>query len=508
MAKCKLRIKLDDPSRVYTTGDRITGQVEVHATAEVKCKALTIRTDWKTHGRGNVDSAKGIDVKLFEGTFEAGQQYAYPFAIEVEDGPSTYHGHYLNIDHYVAAEVDIPWAFDPKANQPFRYASQQTPDELAESLEKKQSTGCVAVVVGVFLTIFLAVMGVLVLVNPFMWIVGAVIGSAVGGWWYFFKYLPAKAMGEVTCELHRKLFAAGEGVAGKLTTKPPRDLNVEGITWKIKATESCTSGSGTNATTHTHIAYEATQPVVGQGVLPGGSESQFDFAIELPDQAIYSVDLGDNKLTWTGELRVALPRCADWVKKFDLIVGPIAGTRQVAKELPSDSMLADANSRDDFATEPFAEEFDREQFYDDSPVVSPLPSAAEDTVPRVARSYEPPAPAEPASTVTFGETAEMIWAIQDDADELQRVVAAVTGLTMPMSARVQRREIFGGEDEHAYDRGYSFRAIAHDPPLPMTLYVRHDEADDFEQIGGAQWQGTGTIVGWCDRRNRLLVRVE
>jgi len=505
MAKCELRIELDDTDRVYTTGDRITGRVEVHATVEVKCKALAIRTDWKTHGRGNVDRAKGVEFNLFEGTFDAGQKYSYPFDIEVEDGPSTYHGHYLNIDHYVAAEVDIPWAFDAKANKPFRFASQQTADELAESLQKKEASGCVGVVVSGFIMLFLVVVGVLALVNPFMWIIGAVVGAGVGGWWYFFKHLPAKAMGEVACELHRTIFAAGEGVAGTLTAKPPKDVTIEGITWKVRATESCTSGSGTNATTHTHVAYEATQPVADQGVLPGGSESHFDFAVELPDQAIYSVDLGDNKLKWTGELRVGLPRCADWVKKFNLIVGPVAGKSTIEAVRRSEVSAPDAASTEQTERPRYA------GMYDDSPVVSSLPPVSDRSEPGVARSFEPP-PAEPVPAsppaVSFNETAEMIWAIQDDPDKLERVVAAVTGLSMPMSARVQRREIFGGEDEHAYERGYSFRAIAHDPPLPMTLYVRHDQADDFEQIGGAQWQGMGTIVGWCDRRNRLLVRVE
>lgn len=502
MAKCELWIELDDTDRVYTAGQRISGRVVVNATAEVKCNALSVRTDWKTHGRGNVDSASGVEFNLFKGVFAAGQKYSYQFDIEVEEGPSTYHGHYLNIDHYVVAEIDIPWAFDPKAEQPFRYASQQTADELAESLEAKSAAGCGGLVGSVFGLLFLLVVGILILVNPFFWLLGAVVGAGWGGWWYFFRHLPSKAMGEVACQLNREIFATSDEVAGFLAATPPKDLAIEGITWKITATESCTSGSGTNTTTHTHVAYEATQPVADAGTLPGGIESRFEFAHLLPAQAIYSVDLGDNKLSWVGELRVGLPRCADWKKKFNLVVGPVAG----AERLPiADGGVIDAD-------------LDRESIgssYGDSPVVNSLPPApvalpTEISTSQPARETEftePPAEA-PSSGVSFTETAELIWSIRDDVDELARVVAAVTGLTMPMSARVQRREIFGGQDEHAYERGYSFRAIALDPPLPMTLYVRHGQVDDFEQIGGTQWHGEGTIVGWCDRRNRLLVRVE
>ena len=67
MAKCDLLVELDEPNRVYRSGDKVEGTVHVTVDADVKCSGLVLSTGWKTHGRGNVTSGKVDEVTVFSG---------------------------------------------------------------------------------------------------------------------------------------------------------------------------------------------------------------------------------------------------------------------------------------------------------------------------------------------------------------------------------------------------------------------------------------------------------
>ena len=119
MAKCDLTIELDDPDRVYLGGETITGVVRVHCDTDVSCKALEVKSVWRTHGQGNVDSGEAETKILFSGQWTAGESPEYQFELSITEWPPSYHGHYLNVDHYVDARAMIPWGIDPKASVPF-----------------------------------------------------------------------------------------------------------------------------------------------------------------------------------------------------------------------------------------------------------------------------------------------------------------------------------------------------------------------------------------------------
>ena len=86
---------------------------------------------------------------------------------------------------------------------------------------------------------------------------------------------------------------------------------------------------------------------------------------------------------------------------------------------------------------------------------------------------------------------------------------AVSGLGFEMEAIVERRLLYSGEeDPHLYPDGYAVWAHHSDPPLPMVLYVPHELADEFENIGRDLWRGRGTIVGWDSRHGRLQVQID
>ena len=119
MAKCDLSIELDDPKSIHSGGGKISGVVRVVVDADVKCTGLEVSSGWKTHGRGNVATGQAGKATVFAGEWRAGESGEYRFELPIADWPPTYHGHYLNVDHYVDARAKIPWGFDPKASAPF-----------------------------------------------------------------------------------------------------------------------------------------------------------------------------------------------------------------------------------------------------------------------------------------------------------------------------------------------------------------------------------------------------
>ncbi len=119
MSKLRMQIVFDREDRSYRGGEQVAGEVVVTASAEVVCNGLKLEYFWQTHGKGNKDRGEGGQQILFEGQWRAGETNRYPFEFKSLPGPPTYHGHHLNIDHYVRVRADIPWSFDPKTTEEF-----------------------------------------------------------------------------------------------------------------------------------------------------------------------------------------------------------------------------------------------------------------------------------------------------------------------------------------------------------------------------------------------------
>jgi hypothetical protein len=146
MSNCELTQILDRPDLTYHFGDTVLGAVEVYVASKCVCRWLVLELEWRTHGRGDQDWGLHQRLKLFEGEWEPGWVYRYPFAFTAPNGPATYHGHNLNVDWYVRARADLdglskkmierdillipakPPAMDPTTSVPERLG--QTPVNL------------------------------------------------------------------------------------------------------------------------------------------------------------------------------------------------------------------------------------------------------------------------------------------------------------------------------------------------------------------------------------------
>lgn len=467
MAKCDLSIELDDPNRIYSGGDKITGTLHVLADADVKCKGLEVTSGWRTHGRGNVARGSAETATLFVGEWTAGQRESYRFELQIADWPPSYHGSYINIDHYIDARAKIPWAFDPKASAEFmmRPTAGLDPDKLAQATQVSGCVGgAVAIVAFGMALVGIGVVGAMMVANLFFGIVAGLVIVPIVGFFIARKVLPKWLLGEVQAELITPQVAPGGRIQARLAFQPRRRVVLNSISAELNGTEVCVSGSGSNRTTHRNSFFSDHHELEGASTLQAGDRKEFNFEIPLPNDVPYSFDLDDNDLNWTVDLRVDIPRWPDWTKSLKLLVSPDG-------QGPPPS-----NGEDQRALEPVA---------GSTPFAGP-----------------------PADEITFAETATHLWEVRDDVDQVDLLVQAVTGMTFEIDTFVERRLLYSGdEDPHLYRDGYAVWARHSEPPLPLVLYIPHELGDEFEQAGRGLWRCRGEIVGWDHQHRRLQIKV-
>ena len=455
MSKPKLSIELADPDRVYRDGDTVTGIVRVEIDKDVMCSGLVIESVWRTHGRGNVNTGPGQSVTAFQGQWRAGERLEYPFELRVADWPPSYHGHYLNVDHYVDARAKIAWAFDPKASAAFVMRPTTPESHQSKSAMQINSVAAKSVIVIVVLSVLAgfmcAAVGVIVAIG---WFATPLLLLPVGGiaFWVLRVWLPKYLLGNVVFNLVNSDVGAGDVLAGELVLKPRRSVQINGITVKAEGLEQVVSGSGSNQTTHRHPFFDHQETVREAGSLTAGAELRLPIRFKVPRDAPYSLDLPSNKLIWKLELRIDIPRWPDWVK------------RSVFSVVPSGEAATQS-----------------------TPPISKPDDLAEST-----------------SGITFQETTNHLWQVRDDANQRDVLVDAVRGMTFSVSAIVERRLLYGGDhDVNPFPGGHSVWARAPDPGLPLVLFVPHDMGDEFEQLGRQQWSGVAKVVGWDTDHGRL-----
>ena len=135
MSKCDISIRFDREDRTYAGGEPITGRVVIHVNDDTTCNGITLTHQWKTlwpRKRSQLDQKKQFALAP-AGPLVAGETLDLPFSLTSATHPLTYHGELINIDHYLLAEVNIPWAINPKALEEYILVAGEPPPQFTGS---------------------------------------------------------------------------------------------------------------------------------------------------------------------------------------------------------------------------------------------------------------------------------------------------------------------------------------------------------------------------------------
>lgn len=324
MSKCEISICFDRQDRTYAGGEPITGRVIIHVNEDAKCRGISLIHQWKTHGRGNVSLGPKETINLDTAeSLVAGEILEFPFSVASATHPLTYHGTLINIDHYLSAEVEIPWAINPKAQEEFILVAGEPPSQFVGSRKavislapQPQKSGPIAtVLIGVLLLALLIPLAMFaIFLLPFaliaitiVWIIGRVL---------------ANRLGEVQLEIPYAIIAPGENWPLRIRFQPRKQFRINGIFVTLKGNESAKSGSGTQSTTHTHQVFEHKAVIRPAQTLEADVPVDENFSFTFPGTTAYSFEATDNKIQWTAEVRIDIPSFPDWKKSQPLQVVP------------------------------------------------------------------------------------------------------------------------------------------------------------------------------------------
>lgn len=342
MSKCDLRVVLDRPEADFKVGDEISGRVEVSVNANCTCNGLTITQRWRTHGRGNTSRGQGETQTLFTGDWYPGEANSYPFSFKAPRGPVTYHGHYLNVDWYLEAQADIPWALDPKAETEFLLELGETDprdlEQLTSPITQAQKAGGAFFCVGLFLLPFILMGGGAFATGVYRLSTGEPEGAFFMLWGSIFGGVPLlmlglllrntvaqRKLGPVEVRLEPNNAQPGDTVKASIYFQPRGDLELNKITATFKGQEVCVSGSGTNKTTHRHELFSEEQELSGPCRLQRMEDASFRLELTVPEDAPPSFTSPSNDLVWAWSVHIDIPRWPDWTQDVPLVVHPRRG---------------------------------------------------------------------------------------------------------------------------------------------------------------------------------------
>ncbi len=321
MSKCDLTIVFDRPDRQYQGGEEVTGSVQVSVNADVLCDGLSIEHRWQTHGRGNRATGPKLSSVVFQGQWRAGESVSYPFRFTAPNGPPTYRGRYLNIDHYVRARADVPWALDPKTEEEYTLlpgvGSYGNRPDTSTGQGQTLQTGLTAL--GIPIGVVMIITGI-VFCFPF----GIVLipGGCIVLFFASRRMMAEKRLGKVDLHCGPSEVAPGSDLPLMLKFTPSAAGQLNRITAKLTGVERCVSGSGTNKSTHTHKLHDRTVTLSRSRQLQPNRPVALQCRVPIPETTAFSFSAHDNDLVWQLEVRIDIPLWPDWIAKRILTVRP------------------------------------------------------------------------------------------------------------------------------------------------------------------------------------------
>lgn len=319
MSKCDVVIEFNRTDRTFIPGETVSGKVHVTANKDVACDGVKVEALWHTHGRGN-RAGGSVETTAFPGEqLRAGDRKTYAFSFDVPAGPLTYHGDYLNVDQYIRATVDIPWALDPKAEEEYVLL----PDPAGETHDGDQGIICTGHTKKAHKIVLLAFMVGATIASIAFHPYGALAWLIVIPIFFMAvrNFLASRKLGAASFHLAQSYVSPGQSVPLTIECSPSGRLGINAITATLCAQEAVVSGSGTNRTTHTKTVQDEKTTLCEARQLDFGHQEIAGW-LPIPETEAWTFRASDNELKWTLTVRVDIPGWPDWVGQTQVALVP------------------------------------------------------------------------------------------------------------------------------------------------------------------------------------------
>jgi hypothetical protein len=345
MPVCELYIALERKGATYRPGEKIRGEVHVRVLEGCRCDALAVVCEWRTHGKGNVATAEHRACELASEDWEAGRAYDYPFELTAPAGPLTYHGTLVNVDWYLRARADVPWAFDPKTETEIAVVP-WTADDIADaatgyrggkpnvvedythgpicrapetsparpsSEDRSLGYGCTGVgLVGALIMFLVWPVGVIGALGVVL--IGIIVLLVQHG-----RTALQRGLGAPTVRLSADEAYAGDAVHVTLELTPPEPVKLFAASATLSGKEIVESGAGSSRTTHEHPLAEQARDLAKPGHRLEAGRHVLTARFEVPADAVPTFCATDNEVRWEVSVKISAEP-GDWTARIPLVV--------------------------------------------------------------------------------------------------------------------------------------------------------------------------------------------
>jgi hypothetical protein len=329
-------LQLDRPDRTYRPGEAITGQVVLRVREELTRCEVRVALYWRTSGKGDVEQGQpeALDLVLDE-RLDVGAR-SLPFSFTAPDGPPTVHGRLVNVDWVLYAFVRTSHGAADLHDDLVLVAARSTVLDgkprgsvRSRSLARPKTPDAADLSAAALLG-GISLIGLAIGLNGGEgWMCGCGLPGLVAGLCAAALVpgaLAARRLGPVTLEVADEV-APGEHLRVALSFTPPQAVALNAIRVTLRAEESATSGSGSDAKTEKHQAFFERLDLSGPTTVgPSGFTGEVE--LRLPPDAPPSFATSKNSIRWTLQVEVDIPSWPDWRVELPIFVVP-SGTAVV-----------------------------------------------------------------------------------------------------------------------------------------------------------------------------------
>jgi hypothetical protein len=295
---------------------------------------VVVGGQWGDEGKGDVTK-----ITLFTGVWQPNQTYSYPFEFHISSlGPVTYHGHHINLDWYLEATADIPWAKDPAVKQEILVVPHSHQILLMEKIASKEmgsfEYGC-----SIW---FFCILSLGVALYPSSWKfwpfdisilivkgIGLLIVLGLATLVLYKKImtmLTMRKLGNVKTNATLSKDSDQDYIQCSVQLTPRSVITLSEVSLTLFSCETTVNTSGTTPTTYKReIPHSATtqKPGTYPTSVPVGLETKIDIAIPIPPDTPWNLKAGRNTVEWFVRLRLHLAGLPDWTCEFPVTINPV-----------------------------------------------------------------------------------------------------------------------------------------------------------------------------------------
>ncbi len=337
-------LDLDDDQKLFQPGDKIVGTVYVRVDRPCAEVRLEIARQWRTTGRARPRSGGSDEILLFEGDWDGGETYEYPFIFHVPPGPYSYHGRLLAVDWYVSAKARFGESSTETAEETFAVEAAGDEREFVVGDTTSDGNGRSAELSGAQRVLW--VLGTLLLAATGVWLlypnVAALPGaswatllSSVGCFglaaWSGHNYLQRtrgeddNGVFEPSAEDYQ--VEPGDHVSFVVELQPNFKTTPKAVTAVLKGYEHVLFDDGDTTHADIHRFHEESVSIepVNEGALARGQTASYRVNFRVPADAPYSFYCPNASVGWAIEVHVDVGTWPDWRRDFPLVVRPCVG---------------------------------------------------------------------------------------------------------------------------------------------------------------------------------------